>query len=51
MQRADLIMNSGDKGRNLNKVESRTRPGANSLWLLPLGPDQIGEATAHADFP
>ena len=33
------------------KVEGRTRPGANSLRLLPLGPDRIGEATARADLP
>ena len=35
----------------IDKVEGRTRPGANSLRLLPLGPDRIGEATARADLP
>jgi len=32
-------------------VEGRTRPEANSLRLLPLGPDRIGEAIARADLP
>ena len=32
-------------------VEGRTRPAANSLRLLPLGPDRIGEAHARADLP
>lgn len=33
------------------KVEGRTRPEANSLRLLPFGPDRIGEAIARADLP
>ena len=38
--------------KNLNnEVEGRTRPEANSLRLLPLGPDRIGEAIARADLP
>src|SRR5690606_5406790 len=41
----------GRPGRSVGgRVETGRDPEVNSLWLLPSGPDQVGEASAHADL-
>ena len=37
---------SGRAGRDRSRWKPE-RPGANSLWLLPSGPDQVGESTVR----
>lgn len=34
-----------------DKVEDWTRPGKNSLRLLPFGPDRVGDNPARANLP